>query len=213
MNLRPPAETSGPYAPQCDTAGDRVLDYVHREAKAGTRRIRWELLVNGWSIAATLLGVWMLGGVGGCAVSRGKPSLTAEDPALLVPAIKSAERGRGKDSLPALVAGLSDEDPGIRMLTSHSLEARTGKTFGYRYFDDFQTRQQAVQKWNAWLSEQGLTPLAGTANARSAATDLHPAPATQPASQPSGQPASPPSTQSVFPVAELGLRNSLGRVP
>ena len=45
------------------------------------------------------------------------------------------------------------------MFASQGLRERTGRDFGYRYFDSAERRRPAVREWNDWLDKQdGGTP-------------------------------------------------------
>jgi hypothetical protein len=141
----------------------------------------------------------------GCAVSRGKPSMESPDPALRVPAIKAAAGGKGvkaEGQLVSLVAALSDPDAGIRLFAIQSLEARTGESFGFVYYQTYEERRPAIERWNTWLVGRGLAPTAGLGNESGAATLTTTAPTSAPT--PAGMPAGAATQPVIVPVSEVG---------
>jgi len=104
----------------------------------------------------------------GC-FGREHPSLKSKDPALKIPAIKSAVNDHDLAACKELVKDLDNDDPAIRFYAVEGLRKLTGETFGYRYYDDEAARKPAVAKWKAWLEAQGIIP------------DPQPPPATAPA--------------------------------
>lgn len=83
----------------------------------------------------------------GCAVGRGDPSLTSDDPALELPAMRQAVKTDSDKNIPQLIDDLDNADPAIRMFAIHTLEKMTGETRGYRFFDTEPVRAAAVRSW------------------------------------------------------------------
>ena len=45
-----------------------------------------------------------------------------------------------------------------------SLEQRSGQSFGYRYYEQPEKRQPAVDRWHAWLKDQDAPQIARPTN-------------------------------------------------
>ncbi len=104
----------------------------------------------------------LLGAAGGChGLGPGgtiAERLQAEDPDVRIEAIHDAARQGGRDVLPLLVERLSDAHDEVRFFAFIALRRRTGKTFGYRYYDSREDRQQAIERWREYLRGNGLDP-------------------------------------------------------
>lgn len=99
--------------------------------------------------------------VGGCA-KPDKPSIYSADPSLKIPALKCEDLHDAK-ALRQMVKDLDSDDPAVRFYTIEKLTEITGKTFGYRYYDDETRRGPALKKWQQWLAErEGTTKPATT---------------------------------------------------
>jgi hypothetical protein len=75
-------------------------------------------------------------------------------PAPLVRA-RAMSLGRGQpDSavLPALVKGLGDTDPVVRLAAHEELKSRTGRDFGYQPWGTADERTTAMGRWRAWIT-------------------------------------------------------------
>ncbi len=75
-------------------------------------------------------------------------------PAPLVRA-RAMSLGRGQpDSavLPALVKGLGDPDPVVRLAAHEELKSRTGRDFGYQPWGTTEERTSAMSRWRAWIT-------------------------------------------------------------
>jgi len=103
----------------------------------------------------------------GC-FGREQPSLTSKDPALKIPAIKTAVSDRDLAACAELVKDLDNEDPAVRFYAAEGLRKLTGESFGYRYYDDEVARKPAIAKWRAWLQSQGMIPEPATRPATTA---------------------------------------------
>ena len=53
----------------------------------------------------------------------------------------------------ALLPGLEDADPQVRLYTDRALRGLTGKNVGYDYLADVAARAAAIKKWRALVSE------------------------------------------------------------
>jgi len=59
---------------------------------------------------------------------------------------------RGDESvMPLLVDRLEDPAADVRFFAIGALERITGRSLGYRHYDDTETRSQAVRRWRDWL--------------------------------------------------------------
>jgi hypothetical protein len=80
-------------------------------------------------------------------------SLTSDNPAASIPAIKDAATAQDRKAVPRLIVDLDDDDPAIRFAAITALQRITGQTLNYRYYDDSLQRQPAIQQWRAWLNQ------------------------------------------------------------
>jgi hypothetical protein len=103
-----------------------------------------------------IIGVLLLCGCFG----REKPSLKSKDPALLVPAIKTAVSEHDPHACAELVANLDNDDPAVRFYAAEGLHRLTGETFGYRYYYDEYQRRPSIARWKQWLASQGVSTTA-----------------------------------------------------
>lgn len=81
--------------------------------------------------------------------------LQAEDPDVRIAAIHDAARSGDDELLPLLVERLSDSHAEVRLFAFIALRQRTGKTLGYRYYDPRPQRQEAIERWRAYLRRNG----------------------------------------------------------
>ena len=99
----------------------------------------------------------------GCLPSQQDPAqadFRANDTPSRVPAIVGAAETDDEANLAELVHALADKDPAVRLFAIQSLEARTGQTLEYRYYESPDQRQPAIDRWHAWLKDQGVTQIA-----------------------------------------------------
>ncbi len=87
---------------------------------------------------------------GGC-FSPDPKSLTSDSAPSAIPAIKDAGTQKDRKAIPRLIVYLDDNDSAIRFAAITALTSITGQTFDYRYYDDSQERQPAIQRWQQWL--------------------------------------------------------------
>ncbi|QOV87482.1 HEAT repeat domain-containing protein [Humisphaera borealis] len=89
----------------------------------------------------------------GCGPGSGPTvSLTSDDPAGRIPAIKGAAQRKDQASVPKLVELLSSDDPAERFYAIEALRRITGKTMGYNYYGSEQERAQAIDRWKASIA-------------------------------------------------------------
>jgi hypothetical protein len=104
-------------------------------------------------LAACLIVIAVLALLEGCGLApRNFRKIT--HPAPLVRA-RAMSLGRGQpDSavLPALVKGLGDNDPVVRLAAHEELKSRTGRDFGYQPWGTTDERTSAMSRWRAWLT-------------------------------------------------------------
>jgi hypothetical protein len=58
--------------------------------------------------------------------------------------------------LPALVKGLGDNDPVVRLAAHEELKSRTGRDFGYQPWGTSDERATALARWRAWITGKKL---------------------------------------------------------
>src|SRR4051794_15232990 len=107
------------------------------------------------SVSATLLllSLMLIASAGGCLFGgREKADIKSPDPALKIPAIKTAVQRKDMSVITALVKDLESDDPAVRFYAIHGLQELTGETFGYAYYTDGDERQSALRQWQDWLS-------------------------------------------------------------
>ena len=80
--------------------------------------------------------------------------VTNPDPSGKIPAIVEAVRRGDRRALNHLVKDLDNDDPAVRFYAIEGLRRLTGQTCGYRYYDDEDERQPAIQAWKQWLAKQ-----------------------------------------------------------
>ena len=107
-------------------------------------------------LAATLALPVFLAGLlpAGCSEPTGPRTVLSRELSIKIPAIKHAVRQKDTSAFAEMVRELDDDDPAVRLYAIQGLQRLTGKDFGYRYYDDKEARQPAVERWNKWLSEQ-----------------------------------------------------------
>lgn len=90
----------------------------------------------------------------GCGRGRVKPAIASTDPTEKIPGIVRAVARQDLSQARHMVAGLSSDDPAIRMFAINGLQKLTGQTLGYNYYDGEAAREAAVQRWEQWLAAQ-----------------------------------------------------------
>jgi hypothetical protein len=77
--------------------------------------------------------------------------LQHEDPGVRIEAIQQAARRDHRPAVPFLVDRLSDSQSDVRFFAAIALRRMTGRDFGYAYYERPGQRQEAIQRWRAWL--------------------------------------------------------------
>ena len=86
----------------------------------------------------------------GCGPGEGPTvSLTSDDPAGRIPAMKVAAQRKDPAAVPKLVELLASDDPAERFYAIEALRRITGKTMGYTYYGSDQERAEAIARWKA----------------------------------------------------------------
>ncbi len=89
----------------------------------------------------------------GCGPGDGpKVSLTSDDPAGRIPAMKQAAARMDTSAVPQLVELLASDDPAERLYAIEALRRITGKTMGYNYYGSETERAEAIARWKASLT-------------------------------------------------------------
>jgi hypothetical protein len=96
-------------------------------------------------MAASVLAV-VLSGCGPAATDGGFDSA---NPAARMYAIEEAARSGDHSAIDSLIEQLDSDDPAVRFLAITTLQRLTGKTFGYRHYDDAAARREAIARWVA----------------------------------------------------------------
>jgi len=96
-----------------------------------------------WTIAG-----WLVLAAAGC--GHGPRHVTDEDPGDKIPAIEAAAKAHDQRAIPQLVRDLASDDSAVRFYAIDALHRLTGKTLGYRYYDDDEKRKPALLRWREW---------------------------------------------------------------
>lgn len=80
--------------------------------------------------------------------------LQGEHPSERIRGCIGAAEGRDASALPLLVERLEDPHADVRLFAIGAPRRLTGRTLGYRYFDDARRRASAVRRWRQWLSSR-----------------------------------------------------------
>jgi HEAT repeat protein len=128
------------------------------DASADRRSDAWKGRPARPAAAATLLlTVILLTEVGGCVHPRAPIRFDSPDVNARIAAIRHAVRTKDQSAAPHLVVALDDDDPAVRFYAIEALRQLTGERKGYNYFeDDPDLRRPAVDRWRAWVEQQGM---------------------------------------------------------
>ena len=116
---------------------------MQRDEHTMNRRLRIIAVVRAIALMECLLLV-------GC-FSPDPKSLTSDNPASAIPAIKEAASTSDHKAIPRLIADLSENDAAIRFAAIRALQRITGETLDYRYYDEESARAPAIERWKQWL--------------------------------------------------------------
>ena len=89
----------------------------------------------------------------GCVPKSVSQPLTDRDPVFVIPAVIDAADAEDPQQLHQLVELLDSTDPAVRLAAVEALRQRTGKNFGYRFYDDEAARSEPAAKWKAHVEE------------------------------------------------------------
>jgi hypothetical protein len=89
------------------------------------------------------LSAWL----GGCAPAAIEGGFESDNPAARAYAIEHAARNNDLTNRQAIIESLDSDDPLVRMLAISALDRMTGQTLGYRHYDPWLVRQDAVRRW------------------------------------------------------------------
>ena len=100
---------------------------------------------------------WLVAIIFACALAAGcessqRAAMESSDPAARVRGIIRATERSDQRAVSLIVDRLEDEDEAVRLVAITSLKKLTGEDRGYRPFDSLYRRDQAVQRWRAWLA-------------------------------------------------------------
>ena len=90
----------------------------------------------------------------GCRDPRGPAVVSSDDPDLKITAIHTAVARGDETDVAIMVSDLQSDDPAIRFYAIQGLRRLTHNNFGYRYYDDDDSRAPATAHWQQWLKEQ-----------------------------------------------------------
>ena len=115
-------------------------------------RLQWNILSY---FSGTVLGfmIALIGPSGCTSSSRLADRLQSESVSERIKACIEAGEQRDTTVLPLLVERLEDDDADVRFFAILALKKITHKDMGYRYYDDYKNRVQAVQRWRKWLEQ------------------------------------------------------------
>jgi HEAT repeat protein len=106
--------------------------------------------------AGSIAGVFILLIAGACGpdASRLRSQLESRTAAERIQAIVRLGSLGDRESVPALVERLEDEDSAVRFYAIQALERLTGERRGYHYWEPVDRRRAAVLRWRAYLRER-----------------------------------------------------------
>src|SRR2546421_5345086 len=101
------------------------------------------------TLGSFMLAAALLGGLplSGCSEPTGSRTVTSRELSVKIPAIKRAVQEKDMTATVQLVRDLDSDDPAERLYAIQGLQRLTGQDFGYRYYDDKESRRPAVSKW------------------------------------------------------------------
>lgn len=97
----------------------------------------------------------LTGGLVGCVPKSVERPLTDRDPIFVIPAAVEAGKDSDPQQLSELVDLLDSTDAAIRLSAVEALRHRTGKKFGYQFYDDEDERRDAVEQWRTYVDSLG----------------------------------------------------------
>ena len=89
----------------------------------------------------------------GCSGYAGPRSVVNDDPAVKIPAIKSAVARDDRSAMAQLVKDLDSDDAAVRFYAVEGLRRIAGETFGYDWIeDDRHARRPAIERWERYVA-------------------------------------------------------------
>ena len=120
-----------------------------------TRKIIIGIGLAGWllclSWAVLLGGCSWFGGSGDYVTNISSPQ-----PEVASKAMNKAAKEKSPLAIAPLVKRLYDEDPAMRLSAIKALHRITGEDMGYRSYEPQVKRMAAIQRWEAYLVQEGL---------------------------------------------------------
>ena len=90
-----------------------------------------------------------------CTAPHGPLVVTDPDPTVKIPAIEIAAHDKDQAAIVQLVHDLQSDDPAVRFYAIEGLRRLTGQDLGYQFYADDDQRQEALERWQAWLAGHG----------------------------------------------------------
>lgn len=115
--------------------------------------MRRRAAIQGWGLTLGVLAVV----AAGCTLAPRRFEQVADTRAPLIRAraIGLGESLPDEQVVPELIRLLNDSEPVVRMTAHDGLKRRTGQDFGYRAWDEEESRAQAVARWEEWWRPGG----------------------------------------------------------
>ncbi len=117
-----------------------------------------------WAKASSCLLLGLAVSNSGCGPRSYRADIQSESVHERILGVRAAAEAKDAESVPLLVDRLEDEDDAVRFFSILALEKITGQRFGYNYASTAQQRAKAVEKWRAFVREEGArtrTPAEG----------------------------------------------------
>ena len=116
---------------------------------------------RGSLVAACLLCVCWALLPGGCGWLGGGgdylTNISSPQPEVASKAMRKAAQNKNPQAIAPLVKRLYDEDSAMRISAIKALESITGQNMGYRSYDTEPKRMAAIERWEAYLVQEGLS--------------------------------------------------------
>jgi hypothetical protein len=98
--------------------------------------------------------------LGGCSWFGGSgdyvTNISSPQPEVASKAMNKAAQEKSRLAITPLVKRLYDEDPAMRLSAIKTLQSITGEDMGYRSYEPQVKRMAAIQRWEAYLVQEGL---------------------------------------------------------
>ncbi len=90
--------------------------------------------------------------LGACAAPPPRNDFSTPDSASRIESIETAARVNGASNVRRIVEQLDSEEPAVRLKAISALKSLTGETNGYHYDDPPSMRQDAIERWIAYVN-------------------------------------------------------------